>query len=82
VFLVRRGFLPVLVNAAMQDDLVHHKWWEQAAINRLASFRIFQLPEEWNAWRGTSPDVHPRFRHACGMGDVASRRAWLFGDTT
>jgi len=79
VLLVRRAFLPVLVEAAMQDDLIHHRWWEQAAINRLAFDRIFQLPDQWNVWSGTTSTATPMFRHACGLGDPEQRRRWLFG---
>jgi len=35
VWLCRRQMLPYLVEAAMQDDLVNHRWWEQAALHRL-----------------------------------------------
>ena len=79
VWLVRRGFYSSLVCAAMQDDLVHHKWWEQAAINRIAANEMYSLPEEWNVWAGTSPQVHARFRHACGLGTAERRLSWLFG---
>jgi hypothetical protein len=78
VWVVRRKFLPDIVHAAMQDDLIHHKWWEQAAINRVASDKIFPLPEEWNTWSGSPESVHPRFRHACGLGTPENRLRWLF----
>ena len=44
VWLLRRAMLPSLVAAAMADDLVNHKWWEQAAILRLMGFSVDEGP--------------------------------------
>lgn len=82
VLLSRRPFLEAIVLAAMQDDCVYHNWWEQAAINRLASsgrIDIQRIGEEWNSWRGTRPEIVPQFRHACGFQTMADRVAWLSG---
>jgi hypothetical protein len=38
VWLLRRPMLPILVAAAMMDDAVHHRWWEQAAMLSLMGF--------------------------------------------
>lgn len=38
VWLLRRPMLPYLMKAAMDDAVVHHKWWEQAAIHRLMGY--------------------------------------------
>lgn len=38
VWLVRRAMIPSLVACAMRDDLVHHRWWEQAAIQEQMGF--------------------------------------------
>ena len=80
VLLVRRPFLETILIAAMQDDLINSNWWEQTAINRVAVGGLIQrLGDEWNVWRGTSSDVVPQFRHACGLGSMAERIAWLEG---
>lgn len=85
VWLVRRAMLPSLMVAAMADDLVDHRWWEQAAILRMMGFGVGDVPcrnlyksvlyshtqwldESWNVWRGSSDEVKPFFRHACGLG--------------
>jgi hypothetical protein len=81
IFLARRDFLETIVMAAMQDDCIHDDWWEQAAINRLASEQtVHRLGEEWNSWRGTSKEVVPQFRHACGIETPELRVAWLVGE--
>lgn len=83
VLLARKPFIEAIVLAAMQDDCVHHNWWEQAAINRLAKcgrIDIQRIGEEWNSWRGTRPDIVPQFRHACGFQTMADRFAWLAGE--
>lgn len=72
VWLLRRSMLPHLVSAAMQDEFVHHRWWEQAAIHRVMesmSIPTQTLPERWNCWSGSPADIEPCFRHACGMPD-------------
>jgi hypothetical protein len=38
VWFLRRAMLPILVAAAMMDDAVHHRWWEQAAMLSLMGF--------------------------------------------
>lgn len=40
VWFLRRPMLPHLMLAAMQDDLVSHKWWEQAAMLRFMGFAV------------------------------------------
>lgn len=40
VWLCRRGILPWLAVAAMRDECVHHKWWEQAAILHLLGYSV------------------------------------------
>ncbi len=80
VWVVRRPMLPAIVQAAMQDDCIEHKWWEQAAIIKvMQSERIptAVLGDEWNAWSGSPSDLKPKFRHACGMPDqLAAIREW------
>jgi len=70
VWALRRQALPSLMLAAMQDDLVHHQWWEQAAILRvlesLPPESVWPLDEAWNHWTGSPADIAPKFRHACG----------------
>jgi len=82
VWLLRRRGLSVLVEAAMRDSCVGHDWWEQQAVNEIISERNIAthvLPEEWNAWTGSS--VRPRFFHACGIKAVHDRvsalKSWL-----
>jgi hypothetical protein len=81
VWLVRREMVPFIVSAAMSDDLVFHRWWEQAAVLRLAGFSVGEkcenveqtplyqkthwLDEGWNSWAFTDAAVHKRFMHAC-----------------
>jgi hypothetical protein len=71
VWALRRRILPSLMLAAMQDDLVHHSWWEQAAMHRvmesMPASSIATLDESWNHWTGSSGEITPRFRHACGL---------------
>ncbi len=38
VWLCRRSILPWLSVAAMRDECIHHKWWEQAAILHLLGY--------------------------------------------
>lgn len=69
VWLCRLPLIPAIVTAAMEDDCIHHPWWEQAAIARqLWRYPAFPLGEEWNHWIG-SPQMPtpPMFRHACGL---------------
>lgn len=40
VWIVRRKMLHYLMAAAMLDSLVHHKWWEQAAIHRMMGYSV------------------------------------------
>lgn len=83
VWLLRRDMMPYLVEAAMRDDLVHHPWWEQAAMNEIAdttgpSFHPLNL--SWNAWPGDCKGP-VRFFHACGIKGtnekVQALREWL-----
>jgi hypothetical protein len=80
VWALRDGMIPSLVAAAMEDDCVHHRWWEQAALHRVMERRqiaTHRLPEEWNCWSGSPPEIEPFFRHACGMPDqLAAVRGW------
>jgi hypothetical protein len=32
VWILRRHMLPLVVGAAMVDEMIHHRWWEQAVI--------------------------------------------------
>ena len=69
VWVVRRSAIGILAEAMMQDDLINHPWWEQAAINRVAEERGAQpatLSDQWNHYWQTPDTVRPRFRHACG----------------
>jgi hypothetical protein len=82
VWMCRRGVLKALVMAAMEDDLIYHDWWEQAAVARhFDEFPPFTIDESWNHWAGGSPDVRPRFRHACQektpQAKVAAIREWM-----
>jgi hypothetical protein len=68
VWLARRTSLPILMAAAMDDACIHHCWWEQAAINKLANeSNTHALHERWNHWRGSPQDLKPMFRHACDL---------------
>ena len=81
VWLLRRESLPLLASIAMDDSSIGHKWWEQAAANKLANEKnTWTLGEEWNHWTGSPGEIAPRFRHACGIrgGDRAKTiRSWL-----
>jgi hypothetical protein len=69
VWAVRRSAIGILSAAAMQDDLIHHPWWEQAAVNRVCEelrSEPWHLGDEWNHYWQTPDTVKPRFRHACG----------------
>jgi hypothetical protein len=82
VWLLRKSMMPHLVSAAMDDDCVHHPWWEQMAINNIVRAGLVEthpLGEEWNFWEGSPPDIHPRFRHSCGIRDRAARLSFLKG---
>jgi hypothetical protein len=68
VWLLRRASLPLLASVAMDDSCIGHKWWEQAAANKLANEKnTWTLGEEWNHWTGSPGEIAPRFRHACGI---------------
>lgn len=71
VWLLRRTMIPVLVDAAMLDEYVHHPWWEQAAIHACLEaygdeIKAQEIDSRWNAYPGEMPQG-PRFLHACGM---------------
>lgn len=71
VWLLRRRMNPILVDAAMRDEYVHHPWWEQAAIHACLDaygdrIKVQEIGPEWNACRDIMPES-PRFLHACGM---------------
>jgi hypothetical protein len=66
VWLVRRAMLPFLMRAAMDDQSVNHRWWEQAAIHRLMGFSessglsAIEEPEPlyyWTRWLDESWNV-------------------------
>lgn len=38
VWLCRKAMMPWLIAAAMHDDYVNHKWWEQAAVMHLMGY--------------------------------------------
>lgn len=68
VWMLRRAMLPVLVAAAMEDECVHHAWWEQAAIHRVMarnSTRTHALDIKWNCPKLFCTN-ETLFRHACG----------------
>jgi hypothetical protein len=70
VWLLRRRMIPVVTLACMRDELIHHRWWEQAAINEITLERKIPthvLGGEWNRWHGDTSDTPPRFLHACGL---------------
>lgn len=56
IWLCRRAMLPYLVEAAMQDDLVNHRWWEQAALHRLLG-----MEDDGNSCHLTKP-THLAFK--------------------
>jgi len=67
VMVAKRSGLATIVQAAFQDDLRDHKWWEQAAIIRVCD-DIAPLPECWNVWTAVEGKVaDPMFMHACGL---------------
>jgi hypothetical protein len=84
VWICRRGVIPMIVLAAMEDDLIDHKWWEQAAVARhLIEFPPFVLSERWNHWSGSPASIKPRFRHACLQRTAGEKAAeiekWIHG---
>jgi hypothetical protein len=80
VWVVHRRALPVLMQAAMKDECIHHPWWEQAAINDLSEGKFRHLHPSYNAWTGQMPEK-VRFFHACGQRSVDEKldalRKWL-----
>jgi len=75
VMVVKRIALSTLVQAALQDDLRDHKWWEQAAIHRVCD-DIFPLADSWNVWTGVEGKVSdPMFMHACGLHESGEQLA-------
>jgi hypothetical protein len=78
VWICRRGAIPMIVLAAMEDDVIHHKWWEQAAVERhLGEFPPFSLGECWNRWLGSPDSVTPRFLHACFQRTAGEKAAQI-----
>lgn len=80
VWLVRRKFMPHIVSAAMMDEFVNHRWWEQAAVIAVIEKEqvpVQRLQDMWNVWSGSGDVQNPQFRHACGLGSVESRIRWL-----
>jgi hypothetical protein len=81
VWLLRKPCLPILVEAAMRDHCISHRWWEQqAVIEIIEEFNVptHRLGEEWNHWVDSPKDISPRFRHACGPVDkISLLRSWL-----
>ncbi len=77
-----------------QEDLIHHKWWENAAIMRLLGYRLDPPvgPAEPSAWRERTtfldgrwnsipgdPAPRPAIRHYPGY-SVKTRAAFMLRD--
>lgn len=83
VWLCRRGMIPWLVVAAMQDEYIDHKWWEQAAMMHLMGYecesgscrplrssKLFDFThflDEKWNFCSCSKAESVNFVHACGM---------------